>query len=644
LYGTYCIKVINNPSCYDTTITRCFTVNRPIPSVGAVSIIERACMGFTAKIVGQAFLNNPVYCLYDSANVLIGCNTFGTFSSLPFGSYCITIKNDPSCYDTIIRKCFTVLPTPAEISLTAKKSCVTLGTTDIKVNINSGFAVYKLTLLSPTGAVLQIVFTYSNTYTFTALPALAASLQYRVAINDQCGTTDTVGITPVVSRVKPLVYVSQKCPSGIWPNGSADVVVNVSDNNIGGNIVPKIIKKDGVTVNINASLVAGYKYTFLNLGPATYVFDTYVEDCNKHVYDTVVVRIYLFPILTGTNAYQCDNNGFNVSVHVAGGIGPYTYEIIGSEPALPSIVSAPQASPVFAINNGTVYSLVRLRVVDACGNASLYDVSVLPLANFLVFADTLPCFNQSFTLRVDSIANAQFTWYKRIEPNDSIIVGTGASLYFANLAFSDTGRYFCKIVVGSGCLIRYANYVVTGFCGVLPANDITLKGTKQTDGNKLEWHTGLGDIKEWDLQKSANGSSGFKSIKILNHTPSTNAAVIDKNPVGANNYYRLKITAVDNSIKYSNVVVIKNSKFQISVYPNPVQNKLSIAITSISPKNYLVEISTISGQKILSKTYSALQNQVIEYVRNEAMGSGLYLLTVTDLQTKEKQTYKLVYK
>ncbi|MBS1509976.1 MAG: T9SS type A sorting domain-containing protein [Bacteroidetes bacterium] len=645
-YGSYCIKIKNDSTCYDTTITRCFSVARPIPSVNAsVSVSNKNCITFTATITGQTNLYNAQYCLYDAANVQLSCNTTGVFTTIPYGSYCIKIRNDSTCYDTTIKKCFTVAAPVASISLTAKKSCVTIGTSDIRVNINSGVAPFNIKLYSPAGVLLQNINTSSTSYTFTALPQLAAPLKYKIILMDQCGYMDSALVAPVISVANRVVTVTPKCPSGTWPTGSSNIEVDINNNNIGGNITPKIIKKNGVSVSISASLVVGYKYTFLDLGPATYIFDTYIEDCNKHLYDTVLVKPYIFPVLSGSNAYQCDNNGFTVNVSVNGGVGPFMYEIIGSIPSTPSIVTPPQPSPVFNINNGTVYSLIRLRVTDVCGNASLYDVSVLPLGNFLVFADTLECFGQSLTLHVDSVANAQYTWYKRVVPNDSIVVGTGTSLYFPSLSLSDTGRYFCKIVVSNGCLIRYANYVLTGFCGfVLPAEDIALTGQKQSGMHVLQWNTAIPDVKEWCLQRSDQSISNFKTIHTAVNIHSTQYSFADNGPAIGNNYYRVKVTSRDNKVRYSNVVLLKNSQFDITIYPNPVDQTLYVSLKNAGARNYLVEISNLVGQKVYTKVYSGIQDHVQEIHRPAGMNSGVYVLTITDLQTQEKESYKILYK
>jgi len=643
-YGSYCINVINDASCYDTTITRCFTVTRPIPSVGAtVSVSNKTCTSFTATITGQVNISNPQYCIYDSADILMSCNATGVFASLPYGSYCIKTQNDPACYDTLITRCFTAAPTITRISLTSKKSCTTIGTTDLKVTINAGIPAYTIMLFSPAGILMQSITTGSSSYTFLNIPALPAPQRYKIIVTDQCGSKDSISIVPVVSIVNRVITITPKCPSGIWPDGSADVLISITTN-IGGNIIPKIIKKNLVPVSINASSNIGFNYTFLNLGPATYVFDTYIENCGKHVYDTVEVRIYLFPILSGSNAYQCDNNGFSVSANVLAGMAPFTYEIIGSVPSSPSIVTPPQTSSVFSINNGTIYSLVRLRVVDGCGNASLYDVSVLPLANFIVTLDSPQCFNHGLRLWVDSIANAVYTWYKRIEPNDSVIVGTGPSYYIANLLPSDTGRYFCRIVVNNGCLIRYANYIITGQCYSVLPNDIKLLGTKQTDGNKLYWNKGELNIKEYTLQRSSATNANYQPVYSTGNTSGGTYSFLDKNPFTGNNYYRLKFTTADNQIKYSNIIAIKNTKFTISFYPNPVSSVLYILVSNKLPKNYAVEIRNMAGQKIMYKLYYNIQNTVISCDRNAGISNGLYIVTVTDLQNNQKETYKITYK
>lgn len=644
-YGSYCIDVINSPTCYDTTITRCFTVARPIPSVNSqINVTNKTCTKFDAVISGQNNLNNPSYCIYDSTDLLIACNTNGIFANLPFGSYCIRIFNDPACYDTVLIRCFTVNPNPIVFILTANRSCSFIGRTDLKVNVTQAALPYTVSLYDPGGNFLQSIVTWGVNTFFIGLPNLPGTEKYKVVVTDQCGVKDSMTVLPLISTVERAISIARKCPTGIWPNGSADVVVNITNNNLGGDIRPQIIKKNNVAVSIFPSTSNNYVYTFINLAPAIYIFDTYVTNCNKHIYDTVTVVEYLYPLLTGSKAYQCNNNSFVVNVNVNGGLGPFTYEIIGSVPSSPSIVMPPQLSPVFNINNGTIYSLIRIRAIDACSNAGLHDLGVLPLANFLVSNDSLECFNHSLTLRVDSIALAQYTWYKRIVPNDSIVVGTGPSYTIPVLTIYDTGRYFCKIVINNGCLTKFANYIVTGTCGVILPSHTTLYAVKGRDGNSLIWNGRSSGVARYEIQKSVNAGTSFETIGRVPGNGDLRYSYLDRNPPSGNNYYRLKLVFNDHSFLYTNTVKVVNSNINVSAYPNPVDTKLFISINGKIPKNYQVELITMSGQKILSNLYTNVQNLDLVYLRKPDIQKGVYMLIVTDLEKSEKQTLKIIYK
>ena len=643
-YGNYCIDVINGPGCYDTTITRCFTVNRFIPSLGSyVNITNQTCTTFSATITGLSNLIDPQFCLYNNANVLLGCNETGSFDNIPYGNYCIKMTNNPACYDTVITRCFSASALNPGISDTAIKSCATLGTTNITITINSGTPAFTIKLYSPANVLLQTIVTNSNSYTFINLPGLVSPLKYKIVVSDFCGGKDSVYTAPQISIVNRVINVIKKCPSGTWANGSGDVMVDINDNNIGGNIIPKIIKKNGISVIINASSSAGYRYTFLDLEPAIYILDTYINDCNKHVYDTLIIGIYFYPGLIGTKAYPCDIGGFAISVATTGGIAPYMYEIIGSVPEVPSIVTPPQTNPVFTVNNGTNYSLVRLRVVDGCGNASLYDASILPLANFIVMPDNNDCFDHDLTLRVDSIANAVYTWYKRIPVNDSMIVGTGPSYYIANITPGDTGRYFCKIVVNNGCVIKFANYVVTGGCLVILPNKITLSGRKKEEGNELIWNAGFEYDNDYILQKSNFANIDYQTIYTARHNSNGIYKYLDTKSFLGYNFYRLITKHSGNNIKTSNIVLIKNVETSFAIYPNPVVNDLYISTSNRGVKNFRMELNNAAGQKIMSEIYNNIPGAVIKYRRKPNMKPGFYILTITNLQNNDKEIYRVIY-
>lgn len=644
-YGSYSITASNNASCYDTTIIRYFAAAPLKPSLGAtINITNRNCSTFTASTAWPANVFNPQYGLYNSMDVLVTTNSTGVFNNVAYGSYCIKLQNDPTCYDTLITRCFTTLPLIPTVDLTASKSCQLIGATDLRVTAGSGTTPYTIRLYSPSNVLLQTAVTSASTYWFYNQNNLAAGLNYKVILTDACGYKDTAVAAPIISVANRNISMVAQCPSSASPSGYSDVMINIIINNIGGTITTKVIKKDGVLLTINPTLSIGYVYLFSNLEPATYIFDTDLVSCGKHVYDTVIVKPYYFPNMVGTKAYQCEDGAFTISASTIFGVAPYKYEIFGSSPATPSIQTAPQAVSLFNINNGNSYSLIRLRVVDGCGNASLTDASVLPLSNLIVRPDRRECFNDGLTLRVDSINDAVFKWYKRIEPNDSILVGTGASLFIPSLQLADTGRYFCKAVINNGCLVMISNYTITGFCNLVLPVEISLNGVKQEQGNKLTWKSAGISVKSYELERSNISNRDFVTVKSVGATAANNYDFLDTRPPGGNNFYRLKLLDASNGVKYSNVILLKNSALDVSFYPNPVNNMLYISISDKLMKDYHIEMYTSTGQMLSSKTFKNIQNAVINYPREASMVPGIYLITVTDLSNKEKETFKVIYR
>jgi hypothetical protein len=132
-YGSYCIKA--HDACTGTIIQRCFSASPPpINVASAIAISNKTCTTFTASVQGQTGLTNPQYCLYDSGNVQLVCNSNGVFSNLSYGNYCIEIRD--GCVDTTFIRCFTVTPPVPVLSAIVPVyiNCVNFG---IVVNADS---------------------------------------------------------------------------------------------------------------------------------------------------------------------------------------------------------------------------------------------------------------------------------------------------------------------------------------------------------------------------------------------------------------------------------------------------------------------------------------------------------------------------
>ncbi len=719
-YGTYCMYIKNDPACYDTTIQRCVTVVKSIPSVGAASITNKKCATFDVAITNQQNLTNPQFVLKNNAGATIATNTTGIFTNVPYGDYCIDVTNDPGCYNYSTSVCFsgvqatptmnnpnvtgrncngysasvtvnnmfsptftltdalgnvqtnttgsfsniaygtatitaydactnttltkTVSANPVAITynVSAAPSCE-FNTSKLTIKVTAGSGPYTVRVYDPYNNVLASGSGFGSNYTFTDLPALMFGEQYRVVVTDNCGRTLEKMVTPVVSTFNSDIHVVAKCPSGAYQNGSSEVTITVSSNL--GIINPQIISKDGSPVSIPYNTGFSTFYKWNDLGPGTYVVQYNLPgSCNQKPNDTFVVGPYVYPELGRSASYQCDNNSFSVGAVVTGGAAPYQYEIIGSVPSSPSIIAGPQASPIFNINNGNTYSLVRLRAVDYCGNATLNDVSVLPLQN-IVASSTADCAMATTTLKVDYVDNASYAWYYKTSSTDSVLVGNNYQYTIDTLTPDKIGTYVCVIDVNGGCLTRLAYHTLTGTCGsVLPGN-LELYGSTQEARNYLNWNRYVGEpIQQYAIERKQGND--YITIGQVQTDLSMQAGFSfnDTHHDNKTQQYRVKAISVSGKYLYSNAVTLNRASMgALKVYPNPVADQVHIVVPANGAGRHKLFLYTAGGQLVYTTDKTVQAGEKIDIRRQPSMKTGLYLLRIIRQDNGEETVVKLLF-
>ncbi len=91
-------------------------------------------------------------------------------------------------------------------------------------------------------------------------------------------------------------------------------------------------------------------------------------------------------------------------------------------------------------------------------------------------------------------------------------------------------------------------------------------------------------------------------------------------------YYRLKQFDISGRSFYSDIVFLKDgSKDQLVLFPNPVQDKLSISIPGNYPNtNAIVQVYNVNGIMLLQQTESSNTSTI----NTAKFSSGQYLLRV----------------
>ena len=373
--------------------------------------------------------------------------------------------------------------------------------------------------------------------------------------------------------------------------------------------------------------------------------------CNKYLYDTVNIEPYFYPNLNRSSAYQCDVSGFSIGAVANNGVGPFTYEIIGSSPAIPSINVGPQANPVFTIDNGVNYSLVRLRALDACGNATLGDASILPLADYKILVDS-NCFQSTSTLSVDTIYNSTYAWFRKENYNstDSIYLGGGYSVFVPFLSASDTGIFVCHIAVNNGCVKRTYVYNLTGLCYlILPVKFTSFTGKFVNEKTVLNWKThDETDLKHYIVERKEGNNIYIEIGKVNSRANSPGAQqynFIDPKPGPGKNYYRLKLVYRDNSVTYSEPVTLNKGSIAnaIHCYPNPVISELAISFEVSGTHEYKVKLLNMLNQGVFESDFSTGNSSLMKIPKNKLIQKGIYILKVIDLKTHEEFSKKIIF-
>lgn len=643
-YGNYTIRTTDG--CTGKVFNTPVSAAKPQAYVDAnIKFTNQTCNGFTASVTGQTNLSGAAYKLKNSQGTVVATSTNGVFNNVAYGSYCIDITN--ACGDTTIQRCFSLQPTPVDATATATPSC-TYNATDLAIKVTAGSGPYLVNVYDSTFNFITSLNFTSSTATIKGIVSLATIKKYKVEVIANCGRPDTVTVAAAPSQVKPVYAVTPQCPSSVKAEGSGNLVVTATSNLAGLNV--SITQQDFTPVTINYNFHSGNDFTFNNLDAGTYVLTYTFSGCTSSVNDTMVIPRYVFPSLSKSSAYQCDNNSFSIGAAVMGGIGPYKYEIIASSPSTPSVVAPPQSNPIFNINNNTKYNLIRLRAVDACGNSALNDVSVLPLANTIVTA-TSDCINQATTLTTDALPNATFTWYKKSKNGDSVQVASGSPTYtIPNVRFSDTGLYVAKTTVNAGCLTKLSYFRLTGTCGLILPVNIVLEGKQTGNGNQLSWSVPVAsDIAQFEIQRTNDVNAVFvpvDQVAARNTQQAERYIYTDNAPGAGENIYRLRILYKGGGENYSNVVSLGGSNVSgpmIAAYPNPVDKILNIKIQGEASHQYNITLYNVIGQAVYTRQVNG-DVGVVQYHRTAAAPTGFYILKVLNVTTGSYNTYKIQLK
>jgi hypothetical protein len=132
-----------------------------------------------------------------------------------------------------------------------------------------------------------------------------------------------------------------------------------------------------------------------------------------------------------------------------------------------------------------------------------------------------------------------------------------------------------------------------------------IKVTKQNRIAILEWSVeNEADVKNYKIEKSLDGLS-FDNADSINTTGKNKYKWQDAAAAGGDNFYRIKMTAIDGTIVYSKVVTINLVQITgaIEIFPNPyTTGAIKVHLLNQAPGIYTIELINSLGAAIKLET------------------------------------------
>ncbi|HWZ16188.1 MAG TPA: T9SS type A sorting domain-containing protein [Mucilaginibacter sp.] len=223
-------------------------------------------------------------------------------------------------------------------------------------------------------------------------------------------------------------------------------------------------------------------------------------------------------------------------------------------------------------------------------------------------------FNMSEVISMPAIYEV---WLKDAFTNDSLDVRQNA-VYSFNVDINNGATF------GSG---RFKLIVREN--PALVVHLLSFTGTKAITGAQINWTTeNEQDYTSFTVERSTDNGITFTSLNNVASSSQGSYGFLDTNPLLGVDMYRLKITDLNGTVTYSNVVsltyttspvVINNP---LKVYPNPVANTLNLTIT---PSSSTASVASAVSNGLVSSGGAAQIPQVEEYRVTIVNNSGTVL-------------------
>ncbi len=179
----------------------------------------------------------------------------------------------------------------------------------------------------------------------------------------------------------------------------------------------------------------------------------------------------------------------------------------------------------------------------------------------------------------------------------------------------------------------------------LPVEWLSFTGEKINNAHQLNWKTANEmNNKQYIIEQSADAVH-FTSLVTVLPNASMNYTYTNYALLSGTNYYRIIQEDIDGRKNISKVISLQNdlNNSLFSYYPNPVTDRLNIALNTDKAQQVTVEIFDMTGRKLNVLQYNAVKGDNKKEISFAEYNRGMYQITLHD-ETGNYHTMKVMKK
>ena len=545
-----------------------------------------------------------------------------TFKNLPSSGYYRVIATDACGYVVNqVRKVNLIIPSIA-LKSTGCNGNTLDSTLEIGITLDTITPPWTISVLNgPTtftqnrfsGSLISPQITYPVSITSANTVAYLNNMpmgDYKIAVTDACGWTDTIPFQVTPNNVSSNNLISEVIPGCLNANTIVLKVKSCNPNPARSSVqltdsVGKVLNSINLSNNVSLStpnLPPGTYYANLlstftkkNSGNNLNVLKFLYPNNNIVEQDTIIVHPYVLPSVPNVLLAPCPNtNIVSFIPSGANGIAPYSFELLKANNDN-TVLQGPQLNDTFS--NLTTGNPYRIRITDICGNAVVSNnvIGTPLITSFKLNSSKGKCFSigDSTILTADSLNGTTYTWSG---PNG--YSSTGRIISLDSLTRNMTGIYKVTATTAGGCTNSDSLLIVVGINAginksICLGDSIVLNGIPSGGNWSGESNNAIADIigatnlgtAIVKFPTSAIGKSYY--IYSMGTCADTMALTINGLPTVA------QITA-------PSAICMGNTATLSDITPNGVWNSTNNNVVSITPNGIITGLS--AGNSTISYT------------------------------------------